>query len=181
MLGSSKFGSFLGTGLAGAIAVTVAHQVTRELIPEVAPRADVLGRRAIAVAMSALGFEVPRGQALQGFAFAGDVLTNTALYGMIHSSNPGHRPWMRGVILGALAGMTVVAAPPRLGLGSAPTGRTPMTKALTVGLYVLGGLAAAGISSLISGRRRKSVLADARARADEVRRKPIEAVSMTMS
>ena len=47
-----------------------------------------------------------------------------------------------GTVLGILAGIGAFAIPPAIGLDENPTGRSGMTRALTVCFYALGGLAA---------------------------------------
>jgi hypothetical protein len=55
--------------------------------------------------------------------------------------------------LGLAAGLGAVFLPGPLGLGSAPSNRTTQTQAMTVGWYLLGGLAA-GLAYQTLGSRR---------------------------
>jgi hypothetical protein len=50
---------------------------------------------------------------------------------------------LRGAALGLAAGLGAVFLPGPLGLGEAPSNRTPATTAMTIGWYLIGGLAAA--------------------------------------
>lgn len=136
----------LVSGLAGAVTLTLAHETLRRLVPE-APRMDVLGMRAIAKIMKKAGTQPPDGGALRAWAMAGDVVSNSLYYSL---AGTGKGAWLRGGLLGAGAGAGAVLLPGPMGLGSDPSNRTNITRAMTVGLYLLGGLAAAAVGSALS-------------------------------
>jgi hypothetical protein len=139
----------LAGGFVGAAALTALHESLRRLRGD-APRMDVLGERAIARGLGAAGIDPPPPEALHGPALAGDLAANTLYYGLI---GLGPREWTlaRGAALGLLAGVGAVALPGPMGLGSAPSNRTPATRAMTVGLYLAGGLVAAAVMQALDG------------------------------
>jgi hypothetical protein len=153
----------LGSGLVGALALTAAHEGLRRNAP-VSPRMDVLGMRALKGLASALGFDPPRGKKLRRDALVGDLVANTAFFSL---AARGRHPVFRGVTLGLLAGMGATLLPPVLGLGRTPRSKT--IKAETVGLYVIGGLAAAGVAWLAMSARDRSALERAKRAAEEAR------------
>jgi hypothetical protein len=137
----------LAAGVAGAAVLTAVHETTRRVTRD-APRMDVLGERAIAKMMRGAGGTPPRGEGLHRLALGGDIVSNSLYYALVGS---GRDAWLRGAGLGLAAGIGAVLLPPVLGLGRAPRGLTARTKAMTVGYYLIGGLAAAAVSRLLSG------------------------------
>ena len=100
--------------------------------------------------MRALGAEPPAQPNLHRAALAGDVATNGLFYALVGT---GGGAWLRGALLGSLAGVGAVLLPPVLGLGKWPRGTTRRTKFRTFGTYLAGGLIAAAVSRAI-GRAR---------------------------
>lgn len=147
---TKRLGSALGSGLAGATAVTAIHQMLRPHVKH-PPRMDVYGRRAIARSMRGLGAEPPRGQRLQHLALAGDLVANTLYYAAIGLVRRRHAG-AAGTILGTLAGIGGVLLPPVMGLGSRPSRRSKQTIALTIGYYLLGGLVSAVVYKALAKR-----------------------------
>src|SRR4051812_31304422 len=131
----------LGSGLAGAAALTLVHETARRFIPH-APRVDVIGVRAIARPMRAAGYRPPHYNRLHNAALAGELVSNSAYYSLIGAGRREH-VWRNGMILGLLAGLGAALLPPILGLGNQPHRKAPLTQILTVAWYLLGGLAAA--------------------------------------
>jgi hypothetical protein len=136
----------VGSGVAGAVALTLIHETARRMIPH-APRVDVIGVRAISRPMRAAGYQPPHYNTLHNTALAGELVSNSAYYSLIGAGDAAH-VWRRGAILGLLAGLGAAFLPPLMGLGHQPHRRTPYTQILTVAWYFLGGLAAAGAYSL---------------------------------
>ena len=70
----------------------------------------------------------------------------------------GRHALARGLALGSLAGVGSVLLPGPLGLGEAPTNRTPQTQAMTVAWYTLGGLVAGAVGRAVrkASKRRQS-------------------------
>ncbi|RYU83713.1 hypothetical protein [Hymenobacter persicinus] len=133
----------LGSGLAGALALTLLHETARRLRPENAPRMDVLGMRALRKLLHQAEAPQPNDDTLFNLTMAGDVLSNGLYYSLVGS---GKKAWQRGAVLGLAAGVGGVVLPGPLGLGEAPSARTPQTKLMTVAWYLVGGLVAAGTS-----------------------------------
>ncbi|PKV62589.1 hypothetical protein [Pontibacter ramchanderi] len=136
----------LVSGLAGAVSLTIAHETLRRLVPE-APRMDVLGMRAISKTMKKAGAQPPESSELRAWAMLGDIVSNSIYYSFVGS---GKEAWLRGGLLGAGAGAGAVLLPGPMGLGTDPSNRTNTTRAMTVGLYLLGGLVAAAVASALT-------------------------------
>jgi hypothetical protein len=110
---------------------------------------DVLGMRAIARSMEALGQEPPPACRLHDLALVGDIVANSLYYSLVGVGRP-EGAWLRGTLLGLAAGVGAVVLPRSLGLGAAPSKRTAATQAMTVGWYLFGGLAAAAAGRLLA-------------------------------
>ncbi len=140
-------------GLAGACVLTVAHELVRKSKPE-APRLDILGMRGVSKVMSAFGIQPPEGATLRKYALATDIVSNALVYSGV-GGEPGMGAWLKGLNVGFMAGVGVVTMPEKVGLGKDAallTKRTRSTALTTVGLYVLGGLAAAAVAQI--GRKK---------------------------
>ena len=135
------------SGAAGALALTAVHQIAR-LLTDDAPRMDLLGMRALARTLRAADAPVPDRDTLYDATLAGDLVSNTLYYSLVGVGEQGGEG-TRGAVLGVLAGVGAVVLPPLLGLGSAPSRRTPSTAVMTVAWYTLGGLAAATTARLL--------------------------------
>lgn len=135
------------SGLAGAVALNALHETVRQFVPD-APRADILGMRSIKKGFRKAGEEPPRGDTLYGLAIVGDVASNALYYSLIGAN--AKQPLLTGAVLGALAGVGAVTLPGPMGLGEAPTTRTPATVAMTIGWYLFGGLVAGAVYKKLS-------------------------------
>ncbi|HZH29860.1 MAG TPA: hypothetical protein VEY11_03785 [Pyrinomonadaceae bacterium] len=138
------------SGLVGACALTLIHESARRALPA-APRMDVLGMRAIARSMRGVGQEPPPADELHALALVGDVVSNGLYYSLVGIGRP-EGALLRGTLLGLAAGVGAVLLPEPLGLGHAPSARTPETKAMTIGWYLAGGVAAALAYRLLARR-----------------------------
>lgn len=138
----------LGSGVAGAVALTVIHQ-TAKRVTDKAPRADILGMRAIARTVRRTGGEPPPDDRLFWWSLLGDLVSNS-LYYSLAGVGSGDKAWMRGGLLGLGAGVGAVALPGPLGLGTRPTNRTRSTQLMTVAWYLAGGLAAAATARCLA-------------------------------
>ncbi|HEX8349164.1 MAG TPA: hypothetical protein VF598_04320 [Hymenobacter sp.] len=148
---SSKLPQALFSGLAGSMVLTLLHENARRIAPDVAPRMDVLGMRALRKLLNKADAPQPDHDTLFNATMAGDILTNGLYYSLV---GKGKKAWGRGAMLGLAAGIGGVLLPGPLGLGKAPSSRTPQTKLMTVAWYLVGGLAAAGASRLWSKARK---------------------------
>lgn len=146
---ASSVSQAIGSGLVGALVLTLIHETARRIRPADAPRMDVLGQRGLRRLLAAADAAQPDDDTAYGLTMAGDVLSNGLYYSLVGT---GRGVWWRGAALGLAAGIGGVVLPGPLGLGEAPSNRTPQTKAMTVAWYMLGGLAAAGASQAWSRR-----------------------------
>lgn len=129
----------LYAGLAGALALTAIHETVRRLRPEDAPRMDLLGMRALTQGFRAAGASPPPAPELYRLTLAADVVSNALYFALAGTGKAAPR---RGLLLGVAAGAGGVLLPGPLGLGEAPSNRTPQTQAMTVAWYTIGGLVA---------------------------------------
>lgn len=135
-------------GLAGSSALTLVHEVARRWLPH-APRADILGVRALEKGIFAAGEQPPTGAELQRLALGADIVVNAGYYALVAAA--GRRAaWAAGLGLGLLGGIGAITLPGPLGLGTEPTERTTATKAMTVAWYTIGGVVAALIYRLLT-------------------------------
>ncbi|MFP2905984.1 hypothetical protein ACLESD_13185 [Pyxidicoccus sp. 3LFB2] len=131
----------LGPGLVGATSLTLVHEGARRML-EHPPRMDVLGKRALKKGIRWFGGRPAHGSRLHRQSLAADILSNSLFYSLVALGRP-KRPYLRGAVLGLLAGVGAVVLPPYLGLGRGPSRARASTSWLTVAWYTLGGLAAA--------------------------------------
>ena len=136
----------LGSGLVGAVALTLIHETARRVAPETAPRMDVLGMRAIQKAVRAVDAEPP--VPLHEAALVGDIVSNSFYYSLVGAGSREDAV-RNGALLGLAAGLGAVFLPGPLGLGRQPTD-TATTQALTVAWYLAGGLAAGAVYAALS-------------------------------
>lgn len=133
----------LAAGFAGAVALTALHEVARRLRPHDAPRMDVLGERGLRKILNLADLPQPSEGKVYTATMLGDILSNGLYYSVVGS---GKHSLQRGLALGVAAGIGGVVLPGPLGLGEAPSNRTPQTKAMTVAWYTLGGLVAGAVA-----------------------------------
>ena len=147
-----KLAHHLAGGFAGAFALTLVHETARHLRPADAPRMDVLGMRGLRKLPGRADVSPPDHGTLFGLTMAGDILSNGLYYSLIDT---GRHAGRQGLLFGLAAGIGGVVLPGPLGLGDAPSGRTPQTKAMTVAWYTLGGLVAGAVGHALrrAGRR----------------------------
>ncbi|MEZ4552815.1 MAG: hypothetical protein AB7L91_13125 [Dehalococcoidia bacterium] len=137
----------LWSGMAGALALTAAHQAVNRLRGD-APRMDLLGSEVLAKLAAKAGVRVsPRGRGVRVVALVGDLLANGLFYSL--AGRTRHR-WRGGLLLGSAAGAGAVLLPGPLGLTAAYATRTRVTSLTAFGLYFLGGVVAAGASHVFS-------------------------------
>ena len=140
------------SGLAGAAALTLAHEVIRKTVPN-APRMDRLGMTALAKLLRAGGVGLPRQRNLFLATMAGDLVANAIYYSLTGVGEKGNH-LLKGSLLGLSAGLGAVILPKHMGLPSWPSERTTATKVLTVGIYFLGGVIAASVLNSLERKRR---------------------------
>lgn len=137
----------LASGLIGATALTALHETARQFIDD-APRADILGERAIKKGLEKIDVEPPADDELYYWTLGGDLFSNALYYSLVGLAKPKHA-LLAGTALGLAAGVGAVGLPGPMGLGTAPTNRTEATKIMTIGWYLIGGLVTAGAYTLL--------------------------------
>lgn len=141
----------LVAGLAGSSALTLVHESARRWLPQ-APRADILGVRALEKGIFIAGEQPPTGDKLQHLALGTDIVANAGYYALVAAV--GRRAtWAAGLGLGLLGGIGATTLPGPLGLGKEPTERTAATRLMTVAWYTIGGMVAALVYRLLSRPR----------------------------
>ncbi|CAN5358914.1 hypothetical protein BH23BAC1_BH23BAC1_50930 [soil metagenome] len=131
----------IGSGLAGAVVLTALHEGIKQIAPE-SPRMDQIGTQIVKKAKgSKIDDESAYNQAL-----AGELVANSLLYSLVGYGEKNS--WMRGLLIGAGSGLAAVLLPKVLPVSDGASNRTSETTAMTIGLYTLAGLAAAGMSTL---------------------------------
>ena len=141
----------LGPGLVGATSLTLVHEGARRVLKH-PPRMDVLGKRALKKGYRWFGERPAHGARLHRQSLAADLVSNSLFYSLVALGRP-KRPYLRGAVLGLLAGLGAVVLPPYLGLGKGPSRASASTSLLTVAWYTLGGLAAARATRRLLGAR----------------------------
>src|SRR5690349_9522116 len=134
-------------GVAGAAALTLIHETVKKAIPN-APRMDLMGMNAIAKGLKVIGAKTPDERKLYGWSLTGDLISNTLFYSFAGIGKK-ENALVKGAALGLAAGLGAVLLPKPLGLNEDNSSRTVQTKIMTVGLYVIGGLVAAGVMKLL--------------------------------
>jgi hypothetical protein len=136
------------SGLAGALALTAANKGLQKYTRK-APKVDVFGVRAIKKGLKAIGLSRPGKKKLFGLSLGSDLLFNSLYYSLTAS---GKRPLLRGSLLGLGAGAGTLSLPGILGFGKKQVGSSFKQRLLSVGIYLAGGLTAAGAYRLLSNR-----------------------------
>ena len=137
-----KASTALMSGLAGATTLTIVHEIVKRVDPK-APRMDLLGMNAISKMLYKAHKTPPDRQTLFLITMAGDLVANALYYSLTGVGRKGH--WLKGTLLGTAAGIGGVLLPKPMGLNPAYSGRTNSTKAMTVMLYLIGGLVTSAV------------------------------------
>lgn len=128
------------SGLVGAAAVTGLNYLGQRITSQ-APRLDALGRQAVRKTSNKVAGTQPDESTVQATALGGDLISNSMIYSLAGVGR-SRRPEMRGVLAGVAMGAAVVLLAPMLGFGKRNVGIGAKGKAMAVGQYALGGLAA---------------------------------------
>lgn len=137
-------------GLAGALSVTLLHELTKKLYKG-APRLDLLGEQATSKLLHRSGAEVPEGNKLYGVAMAGDLIANTLYYGL-SAANTKH-PIKTAGILGISAGLGAINLPDKAGLNADYAAGTRERKLITFALYTIGGIVTGVVVNMMKNQR----------------------------
>ncbi len=134
-------------GLAGAFTLSVLNE-TAKRIDTRANHLDLLGMNAIAKVIKGHGLKkFLLGQTNQA-SLGGDLMTSSMYYGLARGAD-AKQTIVRGSLLGLSAGMGAVALSKPLGLDERAANVPVQTKALTIACYLIGGLVAAGVMTLL--------------------------------
>jgi hypothetical protein len=144
-------------GLAGAITVTILHELVRKVDPS-APRLDLVGQKATEKLVQKTGYKPPTGNNLYATSLAGSILANTLTYSLAGMS--GKRPLSFGTIMGATMGLSAVTLPHKLGLNGNGTHvqHSQRKKWMTMILYIAGGLVASAVARQVEKRKKKRIV-----------------------
>ncbi len=134
--------SAAGTGLAAAGTVTSVHQLLKDRVKK-APRIDLLGEKVIKKLYKKAHLSTPSHKNAYRGSIASAIVGNTLLYSLVAIGGKKYA-LAKGAIVGLTIGLKSAFLPERLGLGSKYSNRNKPMTAMTVGLYFLGGMAAAG-------------------------------------
>ena len=145
----------LAGGLAGAITVTLLHEVVRKLDPS-ASRLDLVGEKATQKLVQKAGKIPPSGNKVYATSLAGSLLANTLTYSLAGIS--GKRPLSVGTIMGATMGISAVTLPHKLGLNGHYAANESRKKWMTIVLYIAGGLVASAVARRIEKRKKKPIV-----------------------
>ncbi len=135
-------------GAAGALALTLIHQLLKKTLPN-APRLDLLGMQALAKTLKSVKAKLPDENNLYRWTLAGDIITNAVYYSL---SGIGNKKYalLRCAALGLAAGISAVILPQHLNLSDTYTNRNKKTRMITIGLYMAGGVIAAAVMKKLS-------------------------------
>ncbi|WP_205573238.1 hypothetical protein [Flavisolibacter nicotianae] len=142
-----KVSAAVAGGLAGTLTVASLHEAMRRMTPD-APRMDLLDMDLIRKGLKTVHKKVPEKDELQRWAVGGELVADTAYYSLAGMGGK-KGAWLRGAVLGLVAGITAVVLPKPLGLPADPSNKTVGTQLMTVGLYLAGGLVAAAVAQLV--------------------------------
>jgi hypothetical protein len=140
-------------GVAGAAALTIIHETVKKAVPK-APRLDLLGMNAVAKGLRVIGARSPQERSLYGWSLTGDLLSNALFYSFAGIGKK-ENALTKGALLGLAAGLGAVLVPKPLGLPQRHTSKSVPTQLMTVSLYVIGGLVAAGVMKFLDRKKQK--------------------------
>lgn len=133
----------LAGGLAGAVTVTVLHELIRKVDPS-SPRMDLVGKAVTEKLMQKAGQPSPSRNQLYATSLAGSIIANALYYSL---AGLGHKNLLSlGSMLGITAGAGAVTLPGKLGWNGIHSSGTTKRKWMTIALYVAGGLVAAAVT-----------------------------------
>ena len=136
-------------GLGGAVFLNIAHESLKHT-HENMPRIDLVGIEALQKSLHYIGQSIDDPKKLYYATLAGDLVSNGSYYSLIFCNEKNI--WTRAIALGLVAGVGAVALPSKLGLDDEPVAKNNTVKALTVGYYVFGALAAAAIYKVLKSK-----------------------------
>lgn len=142
-----KLSSAIAGGVAGTAAAAALHEGLRRASAE-APRVDVLNKDLIKKGLKRIHRDVPDEKNLERLSVGGELLIDATYFGLAGLGGK-KGVWVRGALLGLVAGLASALLPKPFDLKRKPTNRTPATQLMSVGLYVVGGLVAAAVAQAV--------------------------------
>lgn len=133
-------------GFGGAVCLNILHESLKNTHEDM-PRIDLVGSEALLKSLGAIGVTMNDSKQLYYATLAGDLISNGVYNSFIFSKKKNL--WMRATAIGLAAGVGAVVLPKPLGLNDQPITKTDATKALTIGYYLFGALAAVAIYKAI--------------------------------
>jgi hypothetical protein len=156
-----KLLSSLAGGLAGAVTVTIIHEVLRNTTRH-SPRLDETGKKITNKILERSGRAPLSEKQAYRTSLAGELLAN-AIYFSLAGSQMKHA-FRTGSILGLTAGLGAVSLPPKMGLNGngahngSHTHGNKSKKWMTIGLYLAGGLVSAAVARWLENRNKRSIV-----------------------
>ena len=141
-------------GLAGAVTITLLHEIIRKFDPS-APRMDLVGKAVTEKLMHKAG-QHPGKKQLYASSLVGSIMANTLYYSL--AGLGAKSPVSVGSMLGLTAGAGAVTLPSKLGLNGVHSSGSTKRKWMTMALYVTGGLVAAAVTRRIEKRQNKHIV-----------------------
>ena len=142
-------------GLAGAVTVTLLHEIIRKINPS-APRMDLVGKVVTEKLMQKAGKPGSTSNKIYATSLAGSLMANTLYYSL---AGLGQKNLLSmGSMLGLTAGAGALTLPAKLGLNGIHSSNTSKRKWMTLALYMAGGLVAAAVTRSIEKRKNKKHL-----------------------
>jgi hypothetical protein len=136
----------LASGAAGAVTLTVIHELARRRIPY-APRMDLVAMRGLRRIFPPLRQASAGG--VHKLALAGDLVSNSLYYAAIPAGTHA-ATWRRAALLGAGAGAGALLLPEPMGLGTPPHSDRRANETMTMAWYMAGALVTAAVATALA-------------------------------
>ncbi len=140
----------LTAGLAGAVVLTLTHQVLQKLFKD-APRMDLMGEEALQKTAHHMDVDIPKEKSY-GLTLAADIAANSLYYALAAMGSPKNA-LLRSSVLGLAAGAGGVLLPKHIGLNNAYSNRKPVTRLMTMAIYSLGALVSGKLVKALDKKR----------------------------
>ena len=140
----------LTAGLAGAVVLTLTHQVLQKLFKD-APRMDLMGEEALQKTAHKMDVDLPKEKSY-GLTLAADIAANSLYYALAAMGSPKNA-LLRSSVLGLAAGAGGVLLPKHIGLNNAYSNRKPATRLMTMAIYSLGALVSGKLVKALDKKR----------------------------
>lgn len=167
------FRSALPAGMIGTSIITLLHESARQVFPNT-PRVELMGERAIKkFVLGPFNLSVSE-KTLYGLSMAGDLIYNSLSYASIVGLGKQDKKSVvaRAAASGLAIGVATWIIPPKVGLGQQPTSNQNTTRALTIAMYVVGGIASALVYNFLKTRTEGEIV-DATKNAGRFQNNPV--------